>query len=93
MMHMRPTLTLLVALLAPGCFAQTEPPTPEPAECAWTDDTYTCDPALLTHTVEALDEVDTFCWVHTYHCGDRVDACQRQVYDCQPKGDARIGRP
>lgn len=73
----------LLASLVPACGGVSEGPAPAP-ECAWVDETYACDPALFTREVSTHDEEGIHCAVYTYHCGDYVDACKREVYDCQP---------
>jgi hypothetical protein len=105
MLHMRPTVALLVALLTPGCYAQTEA-TPDacPAvECGWETDTTTCRSEANAYSTQTrYEEPDalTACWIHEAVCvpkGTRAecvpDACRRTFADCQPMGDARIGRP
>jgi hypothetical protein len=76
-------LTLLIAALACACTANVEPHTPAP-ECAWVDETYACPAELFSREVERLDSDETTCLIYTYHCGDPVDACKREVYTCQP---------
>lgn len=83
----------LLALITPACLGQTEAPDPEAPMCAWTDETYSCPPELFTREESFVDAGDTYCRIYTYHCGDVVDTCKREVYDCQPVGSARVGGP
>lgn len=75
---------LVLLLVLPGCFAQTEQGPEPPPSCAWVDATYACDPTLFTREVETVEEGQVTCQLYTYHCGDVVDLCKREVYECQP---------
>ena len=99
---------LLLVLVLVGCNAQVEE-TPEPpacpvVACGWdpgapstclsVENTY----SSRTH-FEQVDEL-TACWIHDAVCvprGTRAecvpDECRRSISDCQPDGEARIGRP
>jgi len=89
---------LLLALLLVGCSADVTTTCPQ-VECAWSDAGTCSEQYASTSHDEQLDP-QTFCHIHDASCvplGTPAEcvpqACHRTIADCQPTGEARMGRP